>query len=105
MTLFLLFARSPRLVKDVHSLDNLMDPLVKSVTAENGGHRGCSHRNTTASSSCPVPLERPPGMDGIIACSSYKNRLGTWNRKESELVIGSHHMGSNYGDESRGLLG
>jgi hypothetical protein len=99
--LFLIFSRPPRLVKDMHSLDTLMDPLVKSVT-ENGGSYSNGRNGSTMT--CPVPLERPPGMEGIIACSSYKNRLGTWNRKESELVIGSH-MSSNYVDESRGLLG
>ncbi|XP_015365158.1 PREDICTED: MFS-type transporter SLC18B1-like [Diuraphis noxia] len=100
VTLFLIFSRPPRLVKDVHSLDNLMDPLVKSVTENGGGYNGLM----TSALTCPVPPERPPGMDGIIACSSYKNRLGTWNRKESELVIGSH-IGNSYADETRGLLG
>jgi len=102
VTLFLIFSRPPRLVKDVHSLDNLMDPLVKSVTENGvgGGYNGLISSALT----CPVPPERPPGMDGIIACSSYKNRLGTWNRKESELVIGSH-IGNSYADETRGLLG
>jgi hypothetical protein len=99
VTLFLIFSRPPRLAKDIHSLDNLMDPLVKSVT-ENGG--GGAY--ITSALTCTIPPERPPGMDGIIACSSYKNRLGTWNRKESELVIGSH-IGNSYADETRGLLG
>lgn len=100
VALFLIFSRPPRLAKDVHSLDNLMDPLVKSVTENGGGYNG----HMTSALTCPVPPERPPGMDGIIACSSYKNRLGTWNRKESELVIGSQ-IGNSYADETRGLLG
>lgn len=110
MTLFLIFSRPPRLAKDIHSLDNLMDPLVKSVTENGNGGGGGGYGNgnghITPSLTCPVPTERPPGMDGIIACSSYKNRLGTWNRKESELVIGSHMGGgNNYVEEARGLLG
>lgn len=117
MALFLIFSRPPRLVKDIHNLENLMDPLMKSVT-ENGGGGGGSGGGggggggygnghiSTPSLTCPVPTERPPGMDGIIACNSYKNRLGTWNRKESELVIGSHMGGGgSYAEESRGLLG
>lgn len=102
VTLFLIFSRPPRLVKDVHSLDNLMDPLVKSVTENGGG--GAYNGLISSALTCPVPPERPPGMDGIIPCNSYKNRLGTWNRKESEFVIGSH-IGNSYADETRGLLG
>ncbi|VVC34299.1 Major facilitator superfamily,Major facilitator superfamily domain [Cinara cedri] len=100
VALFLIFSRPPRLAKDIHSLENLLDPLVKSVMApDRGGNVTGDH--TTAALTCPVPTERPPGMDGIIACNSYKNRLGTWNRKESELIIGSSYAA----DESRGLLG
>jgi hypothetical protein len=99
VALFLIFSRPPRLVKDVHNLDDLMDPLVKSVTENGNG----SAAYKGSASACPIPTERPPGMDGIIACSSYKNRLGTWNRKESKLVIGSQM--NSYLDESRGLLG
>lgn len=102
VALFLIFSRPPRLVKDVHNLDDLMDPLVKSMTENSNG--GTAYKGSvTLPSSCPIPTERPPGMDGIIACSSYKNRLGTWNRKESKLVIGSQM--NSYLDESRGLLG
>lgn len=107
VALFLIFARPPRLVKDIHNMENLMDPLVKSVTESGNGSVGGYGNGfiTPTTLPSPVPTERPPGMDGIIACSSYKNRLGTWNRKESELIIGSHHLGGSYADESRGLLG
>lgn len=83
-----------------------MDPMIKSVTENGNGNNGGAYNGfITPSLTCPVPTERPPGMDGIIACSSYKNRLGTWNRKESELIIGSHMNGGLYAEESRGLLG
>ncbi|XP_050541622.1 MFS-type transporter SLC18B1-like [Daktulosphaira vitifoliae] len=105
VSLFLMFSRPPRNIKDVHNLEELMDPVTKSAMENgsaamstgngNGGYNGLM----SAAMSCPVPTERPPGMDGIIACSSYKNRLGTWNRKESELIIGS-----SYVEENRGLL-
>lgn len=99
MALFLIFSRPPRLAKDIHSLDNLLDTPIKSAqTSERGGNETGGH--ATAALTCPTLTERPPGMEGIIPCNSYKNRLGTWNRKESELIIGS-----SYADESRGLLG
>ncbi|XP_039295920.1 MFS-type transporter SLC18B1-like isoform X4 [Nilaparvata lugens] len=49
---------------------------------------------STASLACPG--ERPPGMNGIIACSSYKNRLGNWHRKESGATLGNQYS-SSYG--------
>lgn len=49
---------------------------------------------STASLACPG--ERPPGMNGIIACSSYKNRLGNWHRKESGATLGNQ-FSSSYG--------
>lgn len=52
----------------------------------------------------PISIERPPGMNGIIACNSYKNRHGTWHMKESgAALIGPYS--SSYGSlESRGYV-
>lgn len=34
------------------------------------------YMNTVGTHTPSIACERPPGMSGIIACSSYKNRLG-----------------------------
>lgn len=51
-----------------------------------------------------VLIERPPGMNGIIACNSYKNRHGTWHRRESGAVLIGPYSTSYGSLESRGFL-
>ena len=63
-----------------------------------------SESQSTVKSKNGIAIERPPGMNGYIACNSYKNRHGTWHRKESgALLIGPYS--TSYGScESRGFL-
>lgn len=51
-----------------------------------------------------IAIERPPGMNGVIACNSYKNRHGTWHRKESGAVLIGPYSTSYGSCESRGFL-
>jgi MFS family permease len=62
-----------------------------------------SSSNGHASGSA-IAIERPPGMNGIIACNSYKNRHGTWHRKESGAVLIGPYSTSYGSCESRGFL-
>ncbi|KAI5694134.1 hypothetical protein M8J76_008237 [Diaphorina citri] len=64
-----------------------------------GGSANHSTFNLSAArlfgSTSSLNLDRPPGMSGIIPCSSYKNRLGTWNRKDAEYIF-SQSYGSTH---------
>jgi hypothetical protein len=62
-----------------------------------------SSSNGHASGSA-ITIERPPGMNGVIACNSYKNRHGTWHRKESGAVLIGPYSTSYGSCESRGFL-
>ncbi|KAK6644831.1 hypothetical protein RUM43_001104 [Polyplax serrata] len=71
---------------------------------------GSSACNITSRSGSPpalsngVLIERPPGMNGIIARNSYKNRHGTWHRKETGAVLIGPYSTSYGSLESRGFL-
>jgi hypothetical protein len=51
-----------------------------------------------------IAIDRPPGMNGIITCNSYKNRHGTWHRRESGAVLIGPYSTSYGSCESRGFL-
>ncbi|GLG92742.1 MFS-type transporter SLC18B1, partial [Gryllus bimaculatus] len=70
-----------------------------SSASHNSSH---SHMNGSARG---VPIERPPGMQGIIARNSYKNRHGTWHMKDSGAVfVGPYSSSYGSAGETRGLL-
>lgn len=66
-----------------------------SHPAANGSSNGHAH---------PCNIERPPGMNGLIATNSYKNRHGTWHRKEAGAVLIGPYSTSYGSLESRGFL-
>ncbi|CAH0393352.1 unnamed protein product [Bemisia tabaci] len=95
--------RRPNLYKQVDSFDDF-----SSHKFNHSGtlHEGSSTNRLGGSGPSPCP-ERPPGMTaGLIPSNSYKNRLGTWNLKETATVIGAKYS-SSYGSnlETRSLLG
>ncbi|XP_075235423.1 MFS-type transporter SLC18B1-like isoform X2 [Lycorma delicatula] len=51
-----------------------------------------------------ISCEKPPGINGIIACSSYKNRLGNWHRKESGATLGNQFSASYGSLDTRPML-
>ena len=63
------------------------------LSGKSGGKPGMSNG---------VLIERPPGMSGLIACNSYKNRHGTWHKKESGAVLIGPYSTSYGSLESRG---
>jgi len=71
------------------------------VSVSNSGSHSSSNGHTGGSA---ITIERPPGMNGIITCNSYKNRHGTWHRKESGAVLIGPYSTSYGSCESRGFL-
>lgn len=83
------------------SEENGSTKISTTCLSERGGSNGYLNIDGTTQS---VACERPPGMSGIIACNSYKNRLGNWHRKESGATLGNQ-FGSSYGSlDTRPLL-
>lgn len=75
------------------------------IASENGSTVGSATSHGTQSRlSNGVLIERPPGMNGIIACNSYKNRHGTWHRRETGAVLIGPYSTSYGSLESRGFL-
>ncbi|KAE8739867.1 hypothetical protein FOCC_FOCC014624 [Frankliniella occidentalis] len=78
-----------------YTLSSDHGPTSNGYLAANGSSNG--HAN-------PCAIERPPGMNGIIATNSYKNRHGTWHRKEAGAVLIGPYSTSYGSLESRGFL-
>lgn len=94
---FLIFSRPRRMYKEIgKSQENF---LIAARNVSNGGS-SLTHSNSfvsktpNASSASSMPCERPPGMTGIIACNSYKNRHGNWHRRDSNALIDSQYSSS-----------
>ena len=49
-----------------------------------------STKSLLMSSTTSIPIERPPGMSGVITCNSYKNRHGDWHRRDKCTLINSN---------------
>ncbi|EZA49851.1 hypothetical protein DMN91_006491 [Ooceraea biroi] len=66
-------SRAPKPYTDVGPVDNLRAPLMDS------GRSGSDnlHQNGRGQG---VPIDRPSGMNSLIACNSYSNRAGAWSR-------------------------
>lgn len=66
-------SRSPKPYTEVTAAEDLRIPLTDSGRSRSGsfryGNRGQS-----------VPIDRPSGMNSLIACNSYSNRAGAWSR-------------------------
>uniref|UniRef100_A0A8D8SSK7 MFS-type transporter SLC18B1 n=1 Tax=Cacopsylla melanoneura TaxID=428564 RepID=A0A8D8SSK7_9HEMI len=91
VAIFLIVTKSSGKYREVPSE---AEPIINrhlEPAAGGGGSTAHSTFNISSAklfgSSTSLNLDRPPGMSGIIPCSSYKNRLGTWNRKESEYIF------------------
>lgn len=101
VSIFLLVSRPLRKYREVPNTTET-EPLINKHLDPAGG---ATHHHSTFSlssaklfgSTSSLNLDRPPGMSGIIPCSSYKNRLGTWNRKDAESIFSgvSHSYGSS----------
>jgi len=89
--------RSP--YKQVPPAEDAKGSLTTSAMASASHSSSNGHASGSA-----IAIERPPGMNGIIACNSYKNRHGTWHRKESGAVLIGPYSTSYGSCESRGFL-
>lgn len=95
--IFICCSKPQTMYKEIPSSSD--DTITKSISDASQMEKANSNgfintAGTTVSQS--LACERPPGMNGIIACSSYKNRLGVWHQKESSATLG-HQFGSSYG--------
>jgi hypothetical protein len=96
VTLFICCQRQRSPYKQMPSAEDAKGGLTTSAShSSSNGH---------AASGSAIAIERPPGMNGIIACNSYKNRHGTWHRKESGAVLIGPYSTSYGSCESRGFL-
>lgn len=72
--------------------------------SESGSHLIGNGHSTPSHNGTGIAIERPPGMNGIIACNSYKNRHGTWHMKDTGAVLIGPYSTSYGSLESRGFL-
>nr|CAD7206328.1 unnamed protein product [Timema douglasi] len=103
VVIFVCCARRPHFYKEVIPED------VKLVLTASNSHsyqNSCSSHNLDhhQQKNGGVSIERPPGMTGIIATNSYKNRHGTWHRRDSGAVLIGPYSASYGSIESRGFL-
>jgi len=91
------------------NLSNEEDPKQLSYTLSSEG--GLSRYGSVGDrdgngGAFPRSIERPPGMANLngLVCNSYKNRHGTWHRKESNSVLIGPYSASYGSLESRGFL-
>ncbi|KAJ4447889.1 hypothetical protein ANN_09898, partial [Periplaneta americana] len=96
---FLCFTRQRVPYKELPPVEDSKIAMMNS-----GSHSTSNGHNSGTSSKNAINIERPPGMNGIIACNSYKNRHGTWHRKESGAVLIGPYSTSYGSCESRGFL-
>ncbi|XP_049949400.1 MFS-type transporter SLC18B1-like [Schistocerca serialis cubense] len=94
---FICFTRRRSPYKEITQTDDLK--MYSSAETGSNISNGTVVRNKA------VAIERPPGMNGIIACNSYKNRHGTWHMKDSGAVLIGPYSSSFGGSESRNLIG
>ncbi|XP_034232465.1 MFS-type transporter SLC18B1-like [Thrips palmi] len=103
---FLLLVRRRSQYKEVPSeedLKNLSYTLSSDHSPPSNGYLGNGSVASNGHAN-PCAIERPPGMNGIIATNSYKNRHGTWHRKEAGAVLIGPYSTSYGSLESRGFL-
>ncbi|XP_063223855.1 MFS-type transporter SLC18B1-like [Bacillus rossius redtenbacheri] len=103
--LFVLFARRPRSFKEVSADEYLLGVSGSSDQPE--FLQGVRPNGRAAAAAAPVLVaaaERPPGANGYIAASSYKNRHGMWRRRDSGTVVIGPYSASYGSLESRGFL-
>lgn len=87
VTVFLIVSKSNHKYREII---NETEPIINKHLDHGQAHHQSTFNLATAKllgSTNSLNLERPPGMSGIIPCNSYKNRLGTWNRKDNEFIF------------------
>ncbi|KAJ1523716.1 hypothetical protein ONE63_001550 [Megalurothrips usitatus] len=97
---FLCLVRRRSQYKEVQNEEDLKQ-LSYTLSSDQAHSNGYGSSNGHAH---PCAIERPPGMNGIIATNSYKNRHGTWHRKEAGAVLIGPYSTSYGSLESRGFL-
>ena len=91
-------------VTNEEDLKQLSYTLSSDHTPSSNGFLGNGSVASSNGHANPCAIERPPGMHGIIATNSYKNRHGTWHRKEAGAVLIGPYSTSYGSLESRGFL-
>ncbi|XP_067014420.1 MFS-type transporter SLC18B1 [Anabrus simplex] len=101
VVIFICCAKRTPAYKEVVTQEDLKSNM--SLT-DSGSHLLSNGHHTPSGRANSVAIERPPGMNGIITCNSYKNRHGTWHMKDTGAVLIGPYS-SSYGSlESRGFL-
>ncbi|CAG2069398.1 unnamed protein product, partial [Timema podura] len=102
VVIFVCCARRPHFYKEVTPEDV---KLVMTASNSHSYQNSCSSHNLDhQQKNGGVSIDRPPGMTGIIATNSYKNRHGTWHRRDSGAVLIGPYSASYGSIESRGFL-
>ncbi|KAK3923553.1 MFS-type transporter SLC18B1 [Frankliniella fusca] len=102
--IFLCLSRRRAQYKEIIPEEDLKQ-LSYTLSSDHGpGSNGYLANGSSNGHANPCAIERPPGMNGIIATNSYKNRHGTWHRKEAGAVLIGPYSTSYGSLESRGFL-
>ncbi|BES97650.1 transporter [Nesidiocoris tenuis] len=99
---FLICSRPRRMYKEIgKSQENFLIGAARYTStgglSDCGGsakHRQPSLAGPTTSSTASLPCERPPGMTGIIARNSYKNRHGNWHQRDANALVDGQYSSS-----------
>uniref|UniRef100_A0A0A9WX84 MFS-type transporter C6orf192 n=1 Tax=Lygus hesperus TaxID=30085 RepID=A0A0A9WX84_LYGHE len=96
---FLIFSRPRRMYKEIGKSSENFLIGARTYNSSGGLSEGGSAmkiKPPLVSSTASLPCERPPGMSGIIACNSYKNRHGTWHRRDSGALVDCNGYSSSF---------
>ncbi|XP_014245481.1 MFS-type transporter SLC18B1-like [Cimex lectularius] len=86
VVVFIIMFRPRKMYKEIgNSADNILVASKNGGLPDIGNQKGLT--KPILASTTSIPCERPPGMSGIIACNSYKNRHGIWHRKDSNALV------------------
>lgn len=65
-------SKGPKPYTEIGVADDVRVPLTDSGRSKSGSYRIARGQS--------VPIDRPNGMNSLIACNSYSNRAGAWSR-------------------------